>query len=238
MPWKAFQEIEQNIKYLFASTPQAVITDMDYNDYWQVRKPRPIPARAIVLSQLIGANSSILDIGCGDGEIFGYLKEHNNVNAVGMDISEVAVEKACQRGMNAVVQDVTVPNFSVASQYDYVLVSEVIEHIINPEYLLDKLHGTFRKGLLITVPNIGFYLHRIRLMFGRFPIQWQWHPSEHLRFWTVKDFSEMVTNHGYIIKDIRSSNGFPFVDQYYPNWHNWWPNLLGEVVVFQLEDLI
>jgi len=46
---------------------------------------------------------------------------------------EVAVEKARQRGMNAVVQDVAVPNFSVDSQYDYVMVSEVIEHLINPE---------------------------------------------------------------------------------------------------------
>jgi len=48
---------------------------------------------------------------------------------------EVAVEKARQRGMNAVVQDVAVPNFSVDSQYDYVMVSEVIEHIINPNAL-------------------------------------------------------------------------------------------------------
>jgi len=41
--------------------------------------------------------------------------------------------------------------------------------------------------LIFSVPNTGHYSHRIRLLLGKFPMQWRHHPGEHLRFWCFSD---------------------------------------------------
>ena len=44
--------------------------------------------------------------------------------------------------------------------------------------------------IFVTIPNVGFLLHRLRLCFGgRFPVTTiVYHMKEHLRFWTATDF--------------------------------------------------
>lgn len=233
-----WSECRNFIYYLNRKSQQCIIDEMDYDHYWKVRKERPIPARAYVFSRLIEPGSTVLDVGCGDGEIFQYLSQHNNIKAKGIDVSEVAVQKATQKGLDAYVLDITKDPFPFENKFDYVLASEVLEHVFNPEQVLKKLEDRFLKGLIVTIPNIGYYQHRIRMLTGRFPIQWQWHPSEHIRYWTVKDFEQFVIDEGFCVKKIISSNGFPFVERYYPNLHNIWPNLLGEVVVFLLNKTV
>jgi 2-polyprenyl-3-methyl-5-hydroxy-6-metoxy-1,4-benzoquinol methylase len=73
-------------------------------------------------------------------------------------------------------------------EYDHVLMFELVEHLVNPEMLLRSVRGRFRKGLYITTPNLGYVAHRLRMLFGRFPVTYIGDPREHLRYWTVRDF--------------------------------------------------
>jgi len=41
--------------------------------------------------------------------------------------------------------------------------------------------------VLISMPNTGYCVYRLRLLAGRFPRQWVIHPSENIRFWTFTD---------------------------------------------------
>ena len=130
----------------------------------------------------------MLDVGCGDGFLMEFLTRTRKAHCQGSDISEVSVRLAQKRGFDAKVVDAMSDEFYADSSYDYIVVCELSEHISNPEKLIAKLRGAYNRALLVSVPSSAYFKHRPRLLCGRFPIQWGWHPSEHLRYWSVPDF--------------------------------------------------
>jgi len=215
--------------------PRITLDKMDYDEYWRERhrKRMDIKPRFLIFAEVIEPGASVLDIGCGDGTNLAFLVKQRSVQARGLDLSEEAVRLAREKGIEAAIADVTLPDFHIEGSYDYIILSEMLEHIPCPEEVLLKMHGHFRKGVLVTIPNIGFYRHRLRLLCGRFPVQWVYHPAEHLRYWTVKDFIWWVEQLGYQVKMIRASNGTSLGRL---RLYKCWPNLWGHQVVFWLES--
>lgn len=202
---------------------------LDYEYYWELQKEgageAPLP-REISFSDSIEENSTVLDIGCGTGRFLNYLmKSKKNVRAMGIDVSKEAIAVAQSKGLNCQVVDINSPDFELAEICDYIIVAEVLEHIPHPEALLLKLKGNYRKALFISIPNIGYYPHRIRMLLGSFPVQTRWHPAEHLRYWTVADFTEWLGHLGYRMEAAIPSSGFPGLNK-------WWPNLFCNQVTF------
>ena len=115
---------------------------------------------------------SVLDVGCGDGAILQYLVEHKAVDAHGVDISERAVAHCRAQGLDVWLADVTQPEaLGALAEYDYIILSEIIEHVSTPEDLLNGLHAHVRQAFIISVPNTGYIWHRPRLLLGCFPLQ-------------------------------------------------------------------
>lgn len=55
----------------------------DYDDYWEKRGfTAPSLYRAELISKYIELNSTILDIGCGDGTVIDYLSKKNKPNNI------------------------------------------------------------------------------------------------------------------------------------------------------------
>lgn len=206
------------------------LEQMDYNKYWERRDVSTTLPRHKIFSDLINRKSKVLDIGCGDGACLWYLKSEKDIEGEGIDISREAVARCVKKGIRANIADVSSSTFQIDEKYDYIIIAEVLEHIAHPEDLMHKLKGKFNKLVLVSIPNIGYYKHRIRMMFGRFPIQWAFHPAEHLRFWTVKDFIWWAKEVGFRVIDIRPSNGIPFL-------YKLIPNLFCHQVVFSLQDI-
>jgi SAM-dependent methyltransferase len=55
--------------------------------------------------------------------------------------------------------------------YDAVLAADTLEHLSEPERMLDLIHAALAPGspLLLSVPNIANLYVRLNLLFGRFP---------------------------------------------------------------------
>ena len=217
-----FKNILQTPGYI-KKRPQIILSSMDYDEYWQSRGKHSFQPRYKLMAGLIDKGASVLDIGCGDGFLLEYLTRINDVKGYGIDISTEAINFAKSRDVSAEVADVF--EWEINQDYDYIIISEFLEHISNPENLIKKFRSRCNKALLISVPNIGFYQHRLRLLFGRFPIQWVLHPAEHLRFWTVIDFRDWTRQLGLEVIKVQSSNGVPFL-------HRYWPNLFGNQIVY------
>jgi len=109
------------------------------------------------LNENIQKDSSVLDVGCGNGIISRAIgKEGYRVH--GIDISEKAIEKAKTL---TTLENVTFDNISAEQlvadgyRYDAVICSEVLEHLNHPERLLKVLYDSLMDNgvIIVTVPN-------------------------------------------------------------------------------------
>lgn len=217
--------------YTYPSTANPGTTN--YDDYWgkkfsrQAGKMSPWREdRAKIFLSIIESNQRILDLGVGDGAVLKYLIDHKAVEAMGIDISPQAVEFCQKIGINAVLADVNRPiNEYLEGEFDYIILSEIIEHLPDPESLLRNLAPHARKGIIISIPNTGYHHHRLRLLFGKFPLQWVVTPGEHLRFWTIGDFRWWIKNIGFSLSDEFPYQGTPVLNKF-------WPSLFAAGVVY------
>ena len=156
----------------------------DYEEYHkEINTGKKI--RAELIKGWIEKNSTILDVGIGDGFIAEYLMNELNVKIQGLDISENACKKAKQKGISAEVRDINYGlNLRDDEIYDYILLMEVIEHTVQPEKVVMDAVRHAKKDVIVTIPNSGYIKWRIQLLRGYSPRQ----SYTHLHFWSIKDF--------------------------------------------------
>jgi 2-polyprenyl-3-methyl-5-hydroxy-6-metoxy-1,4-benzoquinol methylase len=123
-----------------------------------------------VILPWIGTNRDVLDLGCLDGMIGElFVKQGNRVS--GIDASQVAVDKAQKRGIDAVCSDLNLPFPFVSASFDIVFAGEVIEHIGDIDHFTTEILRVLRPGgsLIVTTPNLASLGRRMMLLFNRNP---------------------------------------------------------------------
>ncbi len=138
-----------------------------------------------LIKDWIEPNSTILDVGVGDGLMSELCMKNKNAIISGIDISNTACKKARERGIPVTVKDIN-NGLDLKSDefYDYILLIEVIEHTIYPQKILIEALSHSKKGVIVTVPNSGYIKWRIQMLRGYSPRQ----SFSHLHFWSIKDF--------------------------------------------------
>jgi methionine biosynthesis protein MetW len=204
-----------------------------YADYWQSRDFKlreKMMEREIIFFDWIKPNAKILSIGCGNSRLLKELQEKKQAKVFGIDIEEKVVAELNKIGIRAAAADVARPDFDLKNifgeeKFDYIVLSEFLEHLVLPEVLIEKIISA-GDNFLISVPNSAFYRYRLGLMFkGRFFTQWAKHPAEHLRFWSHIDFLDWLLARDLKIIKIKSSNGPRFL-------RDWRPNLFGHQICY------
>ena len=216
--------------------PNVMIKKVDYDLYWQKkRKGTEISSlseweqiRADEIIKIIKPNSTVMDLGCGDGAVLKYLNERAGIKGVGVDISDEILNRAKKIGIEVYKKDIfDFQSLDDLPKVDYILGLEVIEHLPCPEELIETLESKTRKGFIFSFPNTGYYAHRLRLLFGRFPLQWITHPGEHLRFWTVRDARWWVHAINYKLDKIILYKGLPVLNKI-------WSTMFSQGVIIKI----
>jgi len=188
-------QIKKAKKTLFGY-PVTTLEHTDYEAYWRSKRkshddwtPNSFQkARAMIIAENIADGESVLDVGCGDCVLLAEVMKQKRINGNAADITEYARERANTIGVSFVKHDMrdqtSINDLPLA---DHVLLCEVLEHIPAAEEYLMAMMRVARKSVFVSVPNTGYIMHRLRLLFGRFPLQWRLHPNEHVRFWTYSD---------------------------------------------------
>jgi methionine biosynthesis protein MetW len=211
---------------------------VDYDTYWDSKAQQGLGQlspwrmrRAQVFTDMVSAGDHVLDLGVGDGALLEFMMQRKPIQAYGLDVSQKAVDFCRSRGLNVDLADINKPIADfIREPVDYVILSEIIEHIPDPESLLTSLRPFARKGIIVSIPNTGFHQHRLRLLLGRFPLQWVVTPGEHLRYWTRADFHWWVRQIRF-----RIAREVPYEGT--PGLKNAYPALFAAAFVFLLEPI-
>lgn len=109
----------------------------------------------------------LLDVGCGSGRIM-HLAKNLGWDATGLEIDPDAVAAARLTGLNVVEGDYRALA-SFENKYDLVICSHVIEHVDQPQMLLDLLTSSVAEGgvLAIAFPNAESLLRKHYRKFWR-----------------------------------------------------------------------
>jgi len=102
-----------------------------------------------ILEKNIPANSTIFDIGCGDGSSTERIAKRYNYK--GFEIEEESVKKAIKKGLNVEKID---DSLTITGKPDAILMLDVLEHIKEDNLMLKKISKLLTKGgkVVITVP--------------------------------------------------------------------------------------
>jgi len=202
----------------------------DYDRYWKLRKltaETPLNSfqkkRAELALKYLQVNSSVLDIGGGNGRILLYINDKKHLSKMAVaDISRDALKMALENKIEAIEADISkIYSLNNIPPSDYIFMFEILEHIHNSEEMLEWALLNTAKGVFFSVPNTGFIVHRLRLLFGKFPLQWRLRPSEHLRFWTVGDMKWWLREMGMNNYRLHLYEGVPLLN-------NLWPSLFAQ----------
>ena len=105
------------------------------------------------------SNASIMEIGCGSGGILAALAERG-CSVEGFDLDPERIEFGKKMGVeNLFVADALDPNTKFQKNYDWVIISNVLEHLFDPNQFLMLLQQKFSKSsinvkIIIDVPNL------------------------------------------------------------------------------------
>lgn len=239
--WVANRYREIRRWFIYPETARVGVTD--YDAYWDAKFEDGVGTmgawrrkRAEVFASIAQAGDSVLDLGVGDGALLKYLIDERGVIGYGLDISPKAVQFCQQQGLNVALADVNRPigdavaaYFPGVTRFDYIILSEIIEHLPDPEALLNALRPVAAKGIIVSIPNTGYLHHRLRLLFGRFPLQWIVTPGEHLRFWTRTDFHWWARQMRFRVAREFPYEGVPLLKEA-------WSSLFAAAFVYWLVD--
>lgn len=119
--------------------------------------------RRLVLASLRRAgvtNGSVLDVGCGLGEMIDFLADAEpRIQFTGVDFSSVAIDRCRERRpeFDWIVHDVT--SGPIPGSFDAVICSEVLEHLEEPRAAVQHLAAAVKPDgfLILTVPHGRVY---------------------------------------------------------------------------------
>ncbi|MEM6399658.1 MAG: class I SAM-dependent methyltransferase [Cyanobacteria bacterium P01_D01_bin.116] len=160
-------------------------------------------ARRQIIQQVIRKldlpkNAQILEAGCGTGGNLQMLSRYGQVSA--MELDEIACQFANQRQVTQVKRGSLPDDIPFNSDYDLILILDVIEHLDNDLSALEALYYKLKPGgyLLVTVPAYKFL--------------WSQHDeiNHHKRRYRLKGLKQVAKKAGYEVNYASYFNTFLF----------------------------
>jgi len=152
--------ILSNLKEIYRQVthyPKLELKETDYDEYWKSKRGSNLgyannwqKERGDWIVKKIEENSTVLDIGCGDGGVLLHMKKQKNFHAIGADISNLVLEFLNTKGIETIKFDINdFESIKKLPEVDYILMLEVLEHMQNPEKFLNLIMQKAKKGVFL-----------------------------------------------------------------------------------------
>jgi methionine biosynthesis protein MetW len=193
---------------------------------------KPLRADLAIIAGYVPPKSRVFDIGCGDGELLGFLEQHRGCDGRGMEISPTGVAAAIARGLSVIQgdADTDLSDFPDSS-FDVAILSQTLQATHRPAEVLDHLLRIAKRAI-VSFPNFASLRGRVSVaLHGRMPITrslpLQWYETSNIHLCTIKDFQALCDTHSIKVeRAVYLRHGAPVSALF--------ANLLAEQAIFIL----
>ena len=184
-----------------------------------------------VIVDWVKENSTVLDLGCGDGTLLALLISEKNAKGQGTEIDEQAIYKCVEKGLSVYHEDIEtgLPNYE-GGTFDYVIMSGSLQQVKRPDIVINE---ALRVGnhLVVSFPIFAYYAVRFQiLLHGKVPVTpslpYEWYNSPNAHFLSILDFVNYCKKREIKLEDATYLNSERRV--------NIIPNFFAELGIFLL----
>ena len=198
----------------------------------KIRNPVISPEHRTILD-IIDMSSTVLDLGCGTGELLSLLVHEKNVKGQGIEIDDKAIFECVAKGLSVFHDDIDTGLSEYADKsFDFVILNQSLQQVIKIDFVLHEALRVGRK-VLIGIPNFAFIKARFQIFFGgRVPVTpslpFEWYNTPNLHFLSLIDFKDYCKKQKVIIEN-----------EFYLNTKGrvrFFSNLFSQTGIFVLRD--
>lgn len=154
---------------------------------------------------------TILDVGCGAGNVAAALKKRNKAEVWGIEYDPVSGEKAKDLIDKVYTGDaMTLVEQLPDNYFELVCFNDVLEHLIDPYQTLERIVPKLKSGGVVfaSIPHIRYFRVLLEIIFKK---DFKYVDNgvmdrTHLRFFTKKSIIRMFEEAGYQIIKIQGNN--------------------------------
>jgi homoserine O-acetyltransferase len=158
-----------------------------------------------LVGSLIEPDSTVLDVGCGDGELLAKLRVDKRIDGRGIEVQQDLVLSCVCRKLSIIQYDIERGLGRYADKsFDYVVMSQTVQTIKNPEKVLKELLRVGRR-VIVSFPNFAHWRCRMQLLLsGKSPmtrqLPFRWYNTPNIHCLSLKDFDEICRRLGVRIE--------------------------------------
>jgi methionine biosynthesis protein MetW len=157
-----------------------------------------------IIASWIQPGSRVLDLGCGEGDLLGYLISRKEVRGSGIEQNEDKVAHCIQQGLTVLQGDINDEIHDYPDHaFDYVILSQTLQQVYEPAGLIRSMLRVGKTGI-VSFPNFSHWRIRLQLLLsGYAPITrqlpYRWYDTPNIRVITLNDFRRFVNEMGLAI---------------------------------------
>jgi methionine biosynthesis protein MetW len=188
-------KVAEFLAHVGSSAPRPLPPDGESVARWQDR----------VIEEMIEPGSSVLDLGCGNGELLARLMERKEVRGQGVELDPRMVVESVARGVPVLQMDVDAGLQGFAEDsFDYIVLEETLQTLRRPRRVLEEMLRVGRYGV-VSFPNFAYWRVRLELvMRGRMPVtEWlpyRWHETPNIHLLSLQDFFDWCDEAGVRVR--------------------------------------
>ena len=192
-----------------------------------------------LICDLVEPNSTVIDLGCGNGSLLEKLKKEKNVKGEGIELSESGVEVCKVKGLKVLKGKIDEKLPFTDNTFDYSICNVTIQMVMYPEVLLNEMKR-ISKYQIVSFPNFAHYKNRLDLLLkGRMPkpmlFGYKWYSTGHIHQMSNKDFYELIDDVGGL--RVLHVNSFISTNPLKKILIKKYPNIFQILQVFLLEKI-